>query len=229
MSKKIGPNSTTLIQKNKEIPKTIISGAAVGGILGALAGYLYKIGDLNIPGLAPVLASRPVAEILTGTFLGIFIVGGIGALMGLFIHQGHSRIWENDQNDNKQDAKLQILEEQLAISKKWMQTGEVAIHKEVLKEEKNIIVPITREELVIEKKVFAATPNNNDGNTETIRIPIKEERIEIIKHPVILNDVSVSKHKIQGSQRIEATLKKDRVHLEILGHPDIVVKESDKD
>lgn len=89
-------------------------------------------------------------------------------------------------------------------------------------------MPITRENLVIEKKVFAGAPNKKDGITETIRIPLKEERFNITKRPVLLNDVSVYKRKFQGSQRIEETVEKDRVHLETTGDPYITVKESDR-
>ena len=228
MSKQKEPGATKLSQQVREMPKTIVAGAVAGGILGALTGYLYKIGVLTIPGLAPIFAPGPIAETATGTLLGIFVVGGIGGLIGLFINQNHSRIWENEQNVNEQDAKLQILEEQLGISKRWMQTGEVTIHKEVLKDEKTIKVPILCENLVIEKKALAEVPNKENGSSETIRIPIKEERFNIIKHPVILNDVSIYKRKFRRSQLVEKTLKKDRVHLEITGDPDIIVKENDK-
>ena len=58
---------------------------------------------------------------------------------------------ESIYNDNK-NVTLQIKEEQLDIAKKWIQTEDVKIYREILIEEKSFTVPIKREELVIEKK-----------------------------------------------------------------------------
>ncbi|WP_010250550.1 YsnF/AvaK domain-containing protein [Acetivibrio cellulolyticus] len=109
-------------------------------------------------------------------------------------------------------AKLQLKEERLDISKKLIQTGEVRMHKEVLTEERSITVPVIREELVIEKKAIS-DDTNADEHTETIRIPISTERIEIVKHTVILEDVEVYKRKFQEFQHIEENLKKEKLNV----------------
>lgn len=58
---------------------------------------------------------------------------------------------QNICNANK-DVTLEIKEEQLDISKKWMQTGEVHVYRETSKINKSFTVEVEREELVIEKK-----------------------------------------------------------------------------
>lgn len=114
-------------------------------------------------------------------------------------------------------AKLLLREEQLDISKKTVQTGDVTVHRDVLTEDKNIIVPVTREELVIKK-----------GETETMRIPVCEEQIEITRHPVALNDVSVYHRKFQETETVQDTVRKEELRMDVTGDPEIIEKETEK-
>jgi len=123
-----------------------------------------------------------------------------------------------DQVINDTKATLRLHEEQLDIVKKWVKTGDVDIHKEVLTEEKTLTVPVTREELVVEKKFLDKT---SDGNVEVIRIPIREEQIEVTKHWVVLEDVQIYKNQFQENKSIEETLKREELHLETTGNPKI--------
>ncbi|MHB1393999.1 MAG: YsnF/AvaK domain-containing protein [Clostridia bacterium] len=126
----------------------------------------------------------------------------------------------------KDYKKLKLREEQLEISKELMQTGFADVHREVIKEEKTIVVPVTREELVIEKKTSnVGASHNENSHTEVIRIPISEERIEVIKHPVILEDVSVYRRQFQDIQHIEELLKKEKLHVET--HGDVKVSDNE--
>ncbi|HYF81702.1 MAG TPA: YsnF/AvaK domain-containing protein [Clostridia bacterium] len=121
-------------------------------------------------------------------------------------------------NKTKNYKKLKLREEQLEISKELIQTGNVDVHREVINEEKTIIVPITREELVIEKKTAnVEASSDKNSHTEVIRIPISEERIEVVKHLVKLEDVSVYRRQFQETQHIEEILKKEKLHVETLG------------
>lgn len=125
-------------------------------------------------------------------------------------------------NKNVGGAKMQLRKEQMKISKNKIQTGEVSIHKEVLTEEKNITVPVKREELVIEKTVYDPQFHNESAHTETIRIPISEERIDIHKQPVTLEDISVSNHQYKEVKHITETLKREMPHISTKGDAKIV-------
>lgn len=126
-------------------------------------------------------------------------------------------------------ATLQIKEEKLDIAKKWIQTGDVKIHKEIFSEEKKFTIPIQREELVIEKKIIASdTLKDEDSETQIIRIPLAEEQVEFSKHKVILEDISIYKQQIKDIEHIEETLKKEKPKVKISGSPNIINKLSEK-
>ncbi|WP_291579249.1 YsnF/AvaK domain-containing protein [Clostridium sp. UBA6640] len=220
---------------NKDVPNTesiqYLTSAAIGGIIGFIIAILYKFSILIIPGFITIFTITSIDPIITGTILGIIVGVIIGNLMvqSKIYKNDTERISKNIPHSSDDDMKMQLCEEQMKISKDKIQTGEVSIHKEVLTEEKNITVPIKREELVIEKTVSDPQfHNKSDVHTETIRIPISEERIDIHKEPVALEDVSVSNHQYKEVKHITETLKKEIPHISINGDAKVVDKKIDK-
>jgi uncharacterized protein (TIGR02271 family) len=127
----------------------------------------------------------------------------------------------NKPNENTpyvDSGKFQLREERLDICKKIVQTAEVNIHKESFTEEKTFTVPVTREELVIEKRLLP------EGKTEIIRIPIKEERFEIVRHPVALEDVTYHIEEFQENKYIQEILKKERLKVQTEGSATVIDK-----
>ncbi|MBL4931665.1 YsnF/AvaK domain-containing protein [Clostridium paridis] len=105
---------------------------------------------------------------------------------------------------------MQLHEEKLDIVKKWVKNGEVKIHSEIIIEEKNITVPLKKEVLVIEK-----IKNDKSTNTsDVIRIPIRQEDLEIVKHPVALEEVSVYVKEIQDIVNIDDKIRKENVKID---------------
>lgn len=131
-------------------------------------------------------------------------------------------------NSDHPVQKLQLHEEQLDISKKWIQTGKVTVRREVVTELKTIEVSVAHEELVIEKQMLDARSSNQQAqHTETIRIPISEELIEIIKHPTALEDVSIYKNKFEEMVQVDETLKKEILHINTIGNPITIERQAD--
>jgi conserved domain len=112
-------------------------------------------------------------------------------------------------NHNKEE-KMQLHQEQLDIIKKWVKTGEVNIHSEIIIEEKNITVPLKKEVLVIEK----IKTDKNNNTSDVIRIPIRQEDLEIVKHPVILEEVSVSLKEIEDIVKIDEPIRKEDIKID---------------
>lgn len=116
------------------------------------------------------------------------------------------------------NASLEIKEEQLDISKQWMQTGNVNVYRETFIVKKTFIVDVEREELVIENKVNNEQATNHGKlNTAIIRIPLSEQNVKFTKHRVALEDVSIYRKEIADIKSIEATLKKENLKIKISG------------
>lgn len=118
----------------------------------------------------------------------------------------------NDSSHFSENKTLQIKEERLDIIKKWIQTGDVEIYKESYFQKKSFTVPVKREELVIEK--IAPTP-------EVTRILLGEEQVEITKHWVNLEDVSIYRQQLADIKHIEMTLKHEVPNVKFVSSPKI--------
>ncbi|RCX17445.1 uncharacterized protein (TIGR02271 family) [Fontibacillus phaseoli] len=119
-----------------------------------------------------------------------------------------------------EDRTMRLHEEQLGISKTRETTGEVNLRKEVVEEQKTINVPVSREEVVIEKKVIHDDANGEPiGRDDSIRIPVTEERIEVNKRPVVTGEVEIHKREVQDTEQVRDTLKKEEARLDQTGNP----------
>ena len=110
-----------------------------------------------------------------------------------------------DKSSNQ--IKYQLREEELDLKKKWVQTGEISWHKENVVEEKSLSIPVKKEELIIEKKFIY--PEEQKTRTETMRIPLREERLEITKSTFELEEVEINKHLVQSIEPFDAKLKRE--------------------
>ena len=133
---------------------------------------------------------------------------------------------------------IPVREEVLEAHKQLVVTGEVVIRKRVITEDKTITVPVTREELVIERRPGsgerAAQPVNEDETLEealreggTLRIVVREEQVRVEKYPVVKEELVIRKRQLHESKHIADTVKREEAHLEGVGNVNIHGSEVD--
>ena len=116
------------------------------------------------------------------------------------------------------EHKMKLREEELDIDKHEVSAGEVEIRKEVHVDTKQIDVPVTHEEIYIDRK-----PVNKDEVTgtfenienETIRVPLKEEEIEVRKRPVVREEVEIGKKKVHETEQVSDTVRREELNVNV--------------
>ena len=126
--------------------------------------------------------------------------------------------------DKQEKRKLQLHKEQMQVSKKWSEIANVRVFKRTYTEAKQIVVPITREEVIIEKKSVPSV-DTQDSRVETITIPLMEERIEVTLHPTLLEDVEIYNQQYKEVIQIQEVLKEEIVRIKTLGEAKVVLDE----
>ncbi|MGI8549796.1 MAG: YsnF/AvaK domain-containing protein [Dehalococcoidia bacterium] len=119
--------------------------------------------------------------------------------------------------DSQGGQTVQLKEEQLRVNKEQVQTGEVGIRKEVVSEEKTLNVPVTHEEVRIERRPADGQPADRaigEGAGQTVKVPVREERVNVEKQPVVREDVSVSKQAVQETQQVSGTVRREEARVE---------------
>jgi len=197
------------------------AGAAVVGLIGTLAGL----------GIPEEEARYYENEFKTGRF--IVTVKSDGrydeAMTILRRHGGYDHTTRQtsasasqthgiaEQTHGSAGQKMELREEELHANKQTVETGEVRVRKEVTTEHKTLDVPVTREEVVIERHPATGHSSAHAADLrsgEEIRIPVKEEQVRVEKTPVVKEEVTVGKRQIQDTEHVSGTVRKEEVRVE---------------
>ena len=116
-----------------------------------------------------------------------------------------------------QDHRVQLRGEVLRTFKERVQRGEVRLRKEVVTENKTVEVPVTREELVVERvPVSGQEPASHleIGSEKEIRVPLSEERARVEKQPVVQDEVRVGKRAVQKTERVSEDVRHEELRVD---------------
>jgi uncharacterized protein (TIGR02271 family) len=111
---------------------------------------------------------------------------------------------------------IPLIEERLNVSKKTS-TTQYTITKEPVTEKKTIEVPVTHEELVVEKrppKDASSSPSAQGpvkSKTE-IRVPLSREEPEVTKESFVKEEVVVKKKSITETKVVSDTVRSERIN-----------------
>lgn len=120
-------------------------------------------------------------------------------------------------------ATMHLREEELDVSKHRVRTGEVTLHKEIEEETQTVNVPVTHEEVVVERRAVSAAPSDEPiGEEETITIPVSEERVDVDKHTIVTGEVALEKRAVQETQQVTETVRKERARVDVDGAPRVI-------
>ncbi len=151
---------------------------------------------------------------------------GLGTQMGTYASDTSGRTTESGGERTgearlghgaTQDIRVPVAEEELVPEKHERQAGEVRVRKDVVTEHKQIDVPVTREEVHVERvPVQGGDARGAEARFEKdeVRVPVKEEEVEIRKRPVVREEVRVSKTARREERRAEGDVRREDVKIE---------------
>jgi uncharacterized protein (TIGR02271 family) len=140
--------------------------------------------------------------------------------MGLFGKKDKDPERDFDRVSEGEDQEhLELREEELRAEKERVKAGEVRLRKEVVEENQTLEVPVTREEVVVERhSVKGRQPAGGEiGKDEEIRIPLMEEEVRVEKTPVVREEVSLKKRQVKGTERVSDTVRREEARVESTG------------
>jgi len=119
-----------------------------------------------------------------------------------------------------EEIRVPIKEEEISTSKELHEAGRVRVHKDVETEVTEVTVPVTREEVHVQRVPVAegaqarTAANEPSFGETTVTVPVYEEQVEITKRPVVREEIVITKEVHQEEQTIEATTRKEKVDIE---------------
>ena len=123
------------------------------------------------------------------------------------------------------DRRIQLRGEILRTYKDRVQRGEVRLRKDVVTETRNVEVPVTREELVIERTPASGQSARGEiGKGEEIRVPLSEDRVRTEKKPVVTEEVLVGKRAVQRTENVSDNVRHEELRVDKDGEVDVDTK-----
>jgi uncharacterized protein (TIGR02271 family) len=128
---------------------------------------------------------------------------------------GPSVEWHATKLDHD-ELRVPLFEEQVTIERSTHDAGSVRVHKRIVVEQKNVAVPLRREEVVVEH-VPAAQAGEAKGEPfkeEHFAIPLHEEGYTLSTKPVVREEVRVKRVTRQDEARAATSVRHEEVDIE---------------
>jgi len=117
--------------------------------------------------------------------------------------------------DTSREGPVELREEELLPRKETVQSGEATLRKDVVSTEKTIDVPVTHEELTVERRPVDHKPADRPiGDSETITVPLREEQVELEKQAVVYEEVELGKRPVTETERVSGTVRREEVRMD---------------
>jgi uncharacterized protein (TIGR02271 family) len=113
---------------------------------------------------------------------------------------------------------IPVTEEELEVSKN-VQEQQATITKKPVTETKTVQVPVTHEEVSIERR----PPSGGEGqvssegpvtSTQEISIPVKKEEVEVTKTPYVKEEVTITKKPVTETTEVTEEVTSERISTE---------------
>ncbi len=119
---------------------------------------------------------------------------------------------------------VELREEDLQARKTPVETGSVHLGKEVVEEERTMNVPVTHEQVYVERHPVDRRPADrpiSESDSETIRVPVREEHVDIEKRPVVYEEVDVGKRVTEETRQVSDTVRREELRMENKGDVEV--------
>jgi uncharacterized protein (TIGR02271 family) len=112
-----------------------------------------------------------------------------------------------------EELRVPVVEERLAVGKREVELGEVAIHKTVTEEQQTVPVTLRHEEVRVQERSVAERPATGDNvfKEETIRVALRGEEAVVATEAVVTGEVVVNRETIAEERQIADTVRRQHV------------------
>ncbi len=122
---------------------------------------------------------------------------------------------EYDRVTMGEEATIPVREEELEAKKVVRPKGEIHVRKVVHTEMKQFSVPVTKEEVIIERRpVSEATGKAEPIGEKEVTIPISEEHVEVTKRPVTKEEVNIRKEARIEEEKVKGEVRKEEIKID---------------
>jgi uncharacterized protein (TIGR02271 family) len=119
-----------------------------------------------------------------------------------------------DAGDADDSAVLERREERLVVDKDVEQAGKVHVGKRVVEDRQSVDVPVTREEVTVNRRSVDRPAGGDTLTDDSIDVPVYEERVEAGKEARVVEELEVGKRATTDTERVEETVRREEFDID---------------
>ena len=124
-----------------------------------------------------------------------------------------------DTSGSNTDSAMTRSEEQLRVDKEHAQSGTARLHKYVVTEQQNVTVPVSHEEVRVEREPITDANRDDalsgrDISEEDHEMTLNEERVVVSKETTPVERVRLDKETVTEDQQVSEQVRKERIDYE---------------
>jgi uncharacterized protein (TIGR02271 family) len=109
------------------------------------------------------------------------------------------------------ETRIPVIEERMQVSKR-VAMDEATITKEPMTETKTVEVPVTHEEMTVERRPADRSTSERPSSTKTeVKVPLSKEEVQVTKEPYVKEEVVVKKEPVTETETVSDTVTSERV------------------
>jgi MIP family channel proteins len=194
---------------DKNFKSAFLAGLAIGLTLGlnVMFGAPISGGSLN-----PARSFGPAVVTGDFSFNWLYWVAPItGGIIAAAVYKG---LHKDTGLPSDIETRIPVIEERMQVSKR-VSTEEATITKEPMTETKTVEVPVTHEEMTVERISADRRTSERPSSTKTeVKIPLSKEEVRVTKEPYVKEEVVVKKEPVTETRTVSDTVTSERVDVE---------------
>ena len=129
-------------------------------------------------------------------------------------HFDQNRFFGNRRRGREQEKYVTRSEEELAVGTRPREAGDVTVSKHVDTEHVRKAVPVTREEVTVERRPATGRHAKSEIGEDEIVVPVTEEEVIVEKRVRPKEEVVIKKHAVRDEKTVEADVRKERIDVD---------------
>jgi uncharacterized protein (TIGR02271 family) len=115
---------------------------------------------------------------------------------------------------DRDDSTLERREERLTVDRQAEQAGTVHVGKHVEEEVQSVDVPVTREEVTLERRSVDRPATGEAFTEDSIDVPVYEERVDVNKETRVVEELDVDKTAYTDTERVQETVRREEFDID---------------
>jgi uncharacterized protein (TIGR02271 family) len=114
------------------------------------------------------------------------------------------------------ELRIPVVEEELTATVREQEAGAVRIQKRVVEEDRVLEVPVTDEQIRVERRIVDRPVGADTQAFEeiVIDVPVTTEEVELQKQARVAEEIVVSKEATQRTERVSDTVRREEVYVD---------------